>query len=97
MQKIFTVVFSANAKCVLIEIWTTSSSILSRGVSLRAQISVISFYLYSISYILHAMRVFGNFILPLLLECRAEINNILSPYVFDHLISILLNFSIFPD
>ena len=31
MQKIFTVVFSANAKCVLIEIWTTSSSILSRG------------------------------------------------------------------
>ena len=71
----------------LTEIWITSSSIFSRGVSLRALISIESSYLYSKYY--HATRIFWylNFcqFLPLLLECCAEIILIIS-----HLYQIVL-------
>ena len=49
----------------LTEIWITSSSIFSRGVSLRAlKISIESSYLYSKYY--HAKRIFGNLIFAII-------------------------------
>ena len=49
---------------VLSEICITSSSIFSREVSLRAQVSIGSSYLYSKYY--HAMRVFSNLIFAII-------------------------------
>ena len=69
-------VFNERETSFLTGIWITSSSIFSRGVSLKASISIRSSYLYSNYY--HAKRFFGNLIFAIIARmlCRNQLNTL---------------------
>ena len=69
-------VFNERETSFLTGIWITSSSIFSRGVSLKASISIRSSYLYSNYY--HAKTLFGNLIFAIIARilCRNDLNTL---------------------